>query len=67
MTTGIHTFCDKLIVFGNDFPRIGPESARSDFGIPDRMQGGVLEGTPHKYFVAPASFHLSVWNPAGDA
>ena len=30
-TTGIHTFCDKLIVFGDDFTRIGPESARSDF------------------------------------
>ena len=30
-TTGIDTFCDKLIVFGDDFPRIGPESARSDF------------------------------------
>ena len=48
-----------------------PGSARNPpgviSGIPDRMHGGVVEGAPHKYFVAPASFHLSVWNRAGDA
>ena len=44
-----------------------PGSGGATFGIPDRMHGGVLEGAPHKYFVAPASFHLSVWNPAAEA
>ena len=59
-------FSVREMSLGNNSIWTGPESARADFQDSGRIRGGGLEATLHDVSVAPARFHLSIWNPAGD-